>query len=100
MPEEQPPQQPFSFSKNQREAVAGGAVTGVAAWLSHVVTAIWDKKADGIPAPSEDLLIVVFGIAFGYVALGARDIWKYLGWPLFRQWYKKRFGVEPEQEGE
>jgi hypothetical protein len=90
----QPPQTNFRLGQNQKNAGAVGVMTA----LSSILGGLFYDFAQGHHLEvNKEVSVILAGFAIGYVLVGMRVLWRFLGWPLFKQWYKQRFGVEPPE---
>ena len=89
----------FSVAKNQSNAWSVAVIAAVAGVVGSMVYR-WATERDIPDLPSKDVIVFIVSGGIGYGTELVRDAWRFLGWPLFRDWYKKRFGKEPDMEGE
>ena len=92
----------FSPIRNQANSTAVGGIAGVASFLAHQITAYAEAhNLDGLP--TEGTLLVIISVVIGYILETWRDATRYYLIPLFRAWFKQRFGKdlpEPPQEAQ
>lgn len=91
------PKTSFSVVKNQKNSASVAFIAAIAGMVGSMIHG-WASAKEVPDLPSKDVIAFFVAGGIGYVMEAGRDAYRFLIWPLFKQWYKRQFGTEPEGE--